>query len=92
MVASRVMNAREIVAWNIRRLRVVQAVSAETLAADAGIDRAYMSEMERGLANPTVDLLERLAAVLGVDLGEFFVRPAPNEQPPKPLKPGRRKR
>jgi transcriptional regulator with XRE-family HTH domain len=51
-----------------------------------------MSELERGLANPTIDLLERLAAVLGVDLGEFFVRPGPNEQPPKPLKPGRRKR
>lgn len=37
-------------------------------------------------------MLENLAGVLGVELGEFFVLPDPNEQPPKPLKPGRRKR
>jgi transcriptional regulator with XRE-family HTH domain len=92
MLASRAMNARELVGWNVRRLRVSRDVSAETLAADAGIDRAYMSEIERGLANPTVDVLERIAAVLSVDLGEFFVRPDPDEPPPKPLRAGRRKR
>ena len=86
------MNAREIVARNIRRLRVERDVSAEILAADAGIDRAYMSLIERGLGNPTVDMLEKLAGVLGVPLGEFFVVPGPNEHPPKPLRAGRRKR
>ena len=59
---------------------------------DAGIDRAYMSEIERGLANPTIDMLDRIAAVLGVDVGEFFIRPEPDEQPPKPLRAGRRRR
>jgi transcriptional regulator with XRE-family HTH domain len=92
MVASWAMNARELVAWNIRRLRVSRDLSSEALAADAGIDRAYMSEIERGLANPTVDTLEKIAGVLSVELGEFFVRPEPNEQPPKPLRAGRRKR
>ena len=86
------MKAREIVARNIRRLRVERDVSAEILAADAGIDRAYMSEIERGLANPTVDMLEKLAGVLGVPVVEFFVVPDPDEQPPKPLRAGRRKR
>lgn len=86
------MNARELVAWNIRRLRVARDLSSEALAADAGIDRAYMSEIERGLANPTIDMLERIAVVLSVDVGEFFIRPDPDEQPPKPLRAGRRKR
>ena len=84
------MNAREIVAWNVRRLRVERDVSAEVLAADAEIDRAYMSLIERGLGNPTVDMLEKLAGVLGVELGEFFVLPDPGEEPPKPLRAGRR--
>jgi transcriptional regulator with XRE-family HTH domain len=86
------MNAREIVAWNVRRLRVNREISAEVLAADAEIDRAYMSLIERGLGNPTVDMLEKIAGVLGVELAEFFVLPNPDEQPPKPLRPGRRKR
>jgi len=91
MIASWAMNAREIVAWNVRRLRVARDVSAEALAADAEIDRAYMSLIERGRGNPTIDMLEKLANVLGVELAEFFVRPAPDADPPKPLRPGRRK-
>jgi transcriptional regulator with XRE-family HTH domain len=86
------MKARELVAWNVRRLRVARDLSSEALAADAGIDRAYMSEIERGLGNATLDTLDRIAAVLGVDVGEFFVAPEPDEQPPKPLRAGRRKR
>ena len=53
------MNARELVAWNVRRLRVARDLSSEALAADAGIDRAYVSEIERGLANPTIDMLDK---------------------------------
>lgn len=92
MIASCAMNAREIVARNIRRLRVAKGMSGEVLAADAGIDRAYESEIENALANPTVDMLEKLAGVLGAELGEFFILPGPNEPLPKPLRPGRRKR
>jgi len=36
------MNGRKLVAWNLRRLRVGQQLSQEKLAADAGVDRAYM--------------------------------------------------
>jgi transcriptional regulator with XRE-family HTH domain len=86
------MNARELVAWNLRRVRVSRQISGDTLAADAGIDRAYLNEIERGLGNPTVDMLEKIAGVLGVELGEFFVLPGPNDEPPKPLRAGRRKR
>jgi transcriptional regulator with XRE-family HTH domain len=84
------MNGRELVAWNIRRLRVGQEISAETLAADASVDRAYMSQIERGIANPTVDVLERIATALRVEMTELFVRPKPSEKTPKPLRGGRR--
>lgn len=92
MIASCAMNAREIVARNIRRLRVAKGLSGEALAADAGIDRAYESEIENAAANPTIDMLEKLAGVLGVELAEFFVLPGPDEQPPKPLRAGRKRK
>lgn len=76
-------------AWNLRRLRTERAISQERLAADAGVDRAYLSEIERELGNVTVDLLDRLAEVLACKPGEFFVEQAEGESPPK-LKSGRK--
>jgi transcriptional regulator with XRE-family HTH domain len=40
---------------------VARELSQEMLAVDAGIDRTYVSRLERGLENPTVTVLEKLA-------------------------------
>jgi transcriptional regulator with XRE-family HTH domain len=85
------MNARELVAWNVRRLRVLQGISSERLAADAGVDRSYMSRLERGVANPTVDVLEKVAGVLAVEVADLFAVPEANEERPEPLPGGRRR-
>lgn len=84
------MNAQALVARNLRRLRVKKAVSQENLAVDAGIDRTYVSRLERGLENPTVLVIEKLALALEADIVEFFAKPPPGEPPPKPLPGGRR--
>lgn len=84
------MKGRELVAWNLRRLRVVQGLSQEKLAADASVDRAYVGRLERALENPSVGLLDRLAGALSAHLSEFFMQPPPNEPRPKPLPGGRR--
>jgi transcriptional regulator with XRE-family HTH domain len=84
------MRARALVARNLRRLRVQRGLSQEHLAVDAGIDRTYVSRLERGLENPTVTVLEQLADALGAVIIEFFVVPDPGEPPPKPLRGGRR--
>ena len=39
---------------------------------DAGVDRSYVSRLERNLENPTVAVLDRLAGALGCDVVEFF--------------------
>jgi transcriptional regulator with XRE-family HTH domain len=57
------MNARELVAWNTRRVRVSRGFSSEALAANAGVDRAYVSRIERAVANASIDVLERIARV-----------------------------
>ncbi|TCA40088.1 XRE family transcriptional regulator [Rhizobium leguminosarum bv. viciae] len=84
------MNGRALVAWNLRRLRVDQLISQDKLAADAGVDRAYLGGLERQAENPTVDLLDKIAKALAVPLEELFREPSPDEIPPLPLKGGRK--
>lgn len=83
------MNGRALVAWNLRKLRAERGISQERLAADTGVDRAYVSELERGLGNASVDLLDRLAAVLSVPIGAFLEEPPEGASPPAPLPSGR---
>jgi transcriptional regulator with XRE-family HTH domain len=84
------MKANELVAWNVRRIRVRRGISSETLAADADVDRAYVSRIERAVANPTINVLERIAGVLEVEMTELFAVPAPDQERPTPLRGGRR--
>ena len=84
------MDIQGIVAHNLRRLRVRRGLSQEALAVDAGIDRTYVSRLERGLENPTVVVLDRIAAALDSQIADFFAEPAFGEPPPLTLKPGRK--
>jgi len=84
------MKAGALVARNIRRLRVANGLSLEILAVDAEIDRTYVSRLERGLENPTVAVLERLARALSANIEELFKVPRAGEPAPRPLKGGRR--
>jgi transcriptional regulator with XRE-family HTH domain len=86
------MDARELVAWNLRRLRVTRGVAQEALAIDAEIDRTYVSRLERNMENPTVAVLERLAHALEVEIAEFFAKPKPGAKTPPVLRKGRKPR
>ena len=86
------MDARARVAWNIRRLRVERLVSQEAFAVDAGIDRTYVSRLERGMENPTVAVLEGIAVALGVEIEALFAQPKRGEEAPGPLPSGRKRR
>ena len=85
------MKAQALVAWNLRRLRVVRGRSQEDLALEAEVDRTYMSRLERARVNPSVGVLEQIAGALDAHISEFFIEPAKGELPPKPLRGGRRK-
>lgn len=66
------MDARQRIGWNLRRLRKERAISQEDFATDSGFDRGYISGVERGVHNPSVLVLERIAAALQVDIAELF--------------------
>jgi transcriptional regulator with XRE-family HTH domain len=57
---------------NVRRLREAQGWSQEEYADRAGIHRTYVSDIERGRRNPTVTVVEKLAAPLRIGAGELL--------------------
>lgn len=66
------MHPRARLARNIRRLRVEAGMSQEALATDARLQTAHVSRIERGLSNPTLDVLVRIARALARDIAELF--------------------
>ncbi len=84
------MDTRSRIAWNLRHIRSTENITQENLAVDAGVDRTVISDIERGRHNASVDLLDRLASALSVDVSTFFVLPSPDETRPEPLKAGRK--
>ncbi|RDS92392.1 helix-turn-helix domain-containing protein [Pseudomonas fluorescens] len=69
---------RERFGLRVRELRLASGASQEAFADHASIARSYMSRIERGMANPSLDAIEGLADALGVDVSAFFeiVEPA----------------
>jgi transcriptional regulator with XRE-family HTH domain len=54
---------------NLRRLREARGWSQEEMAHRAGLHRTYISGLERGVRNPTVTVLEKIAAVFDGKIG-----------------------
>ena len=67
------MDVRVQVGLNVRRFRKAAGLSQEELAHRAHLDRTYVSGVERGIRNPTVVVLQEIAAVLGVRAAELLV-------------------
>lgn len=65
-------DARVVLAKNVLRLRLALGHSQEGLAELAGFHRTYVSQVERRVANVTLDNIQRLAVVLDVPVAELF--------------------
>lgn len=57
---------------NLRTFRKAKNMSQSDLARAAGIGKAYISDIERQLRNPTIDSVERLAMALGREPWELL--------------------
>ena len=55
-----------------KELRLATKLSQEAFADKCGFARSYMSRIERGTANPSLDAIETLASALGVEVKELF--------------------
>ncbi len=56
----------------MRALRVAKGLSQEEFAASCGLDRTYISGVERGRRNISLKNIEVVAQSLGVKISEFF--------------------
>ena len=56
----------------IRELRLATGMNQEAFADKCGFARTYMSRIETGGANPSLDAIKVLADALGVDLSTLF--------------------
>ncbi len=66
------MDVKERLAANMKRLRKERGWSQEALADEAGLDRTYISGIERRVRNPTITVVERIANALGCHLGQLL--------------------
>lgn len=62
----------------VRRLREARGLSVRTLASKCGFSASFISQVELGQASPSIASLDRIAAALGVTLGEFFQAVTPS--------------
>ncbi|NTX20253.1 MULTISPECIES: helix-turn-helix domain-containing protein [Burkholderia cepacia complex] len=67
--------ARMRLSGNLKSLRGAKQLSQEALAALAGVHRTYVSQVERGVVNVSLDNLVVLAQVLNVSLADLFKEP-----------------
>lgn len=69
------MDVQRRVGHNVKRYRKLRGFSQEGLAFECGLHRTYISGVERGIRNPTVVVLERIATALKVPAWQLLREP-----------------
>lgn len=59
-------------AKNMKKLREAKGISQGDIHRSTGIDRAYISNLEAGKQNPTLETIGKIAEALGVSSGELL--------------------
>jgi transcriptional regulator with XRE-family HTH domain len=62
----------EIVAGNIRRIRIQKGITQDALAELAGLNRTHMYRIENAIQSPTMTTLERIAGALAVRMATLL--------------------
>ena len=81
------MDIREVFALNLRKHRQAAKLSQEELALRAGIDRTYISSLERCLYAAGIDVVDRLARAMSVEAIDLLRRPTTRGRQRSKVKP-----
>ena len=68
------MRLAEVFGRNVRRLRRERGMSLEALAQEVGLAYSYMGQIERAQRNPTLEIMERIAHVVGAEVLDLLKR------------------
>lgn len=74
------MDIREVLARNLRIYRQERGLSQEELAHRANIDRTYISALERSVYAASIEIVDRLATVLGVEAADLLRKEPPADR------------
>lgn len=66
------MDIKQKVGHRIKELRLQLGLSQEALANKAEVDRTYMTDVENGRRNISVEVLERIINALDINYSDFF--------------------
>lgn len=66
---------RRLLGERVAQYRLAQDLTLEQLAAASGVSRSMLSQIERGRANPTLAVTQRIAQTFGVSIGELVDDP-----------------
>lgn len=69
------MSIRDTLAWNLRELRRARGLSQEEFADLVRIDRTYVSALERCRYAATIDVLEKVATALDIEVVDLLKAP-----------------
>lgn len=67
------MRLAEVFGRRVREVRHERGWTQEQLAFEAGVKRAYLSEVENGHRNVSLDVVEKLAQALGVTADQLML-------------------
>ena len=66
------MDRKVLLGTRIKEIRAARRLSQERLAEKMGANVTYLSSIERGKENPTLEFLLNLADGLGIEIGDLF--------------------
>lgn len=76
-----------MLARNLRKARQAKGLSQEELAHRAGVDRTYVSALERRVYAASIEVVDRLACELDVEAADLLRRPTRREASAAKAKP-----
>ena len=66
------MNIKEKFGFKVKELREQKGYSIEYLANISNVDRNYISDIEKGQRNVSIEIIEKIITALDTDFGAFF--------------------
>lgn len=72
MAKEEFLRLKRLLSANIKKLRKEQGFAQERLGLEAGVDRTLISKIEREIANPSLEVLTKIAVCLGVNVKDLF--------------------
>ncbi len=71
-LSNEILGAKSALSANLKRIRKSKSLAQERLAFEAGVDRTVVSKIERQIANPSLEIIVRLAVTLDVQVAELL--------------------